>query len=301
MVLAARPGGPRRRSPTSRPRTRTPTGAIAHTKELQDRLFEEIRGRILETDLSVPVRKGPWWYYSRTEEGKQYAIAAAGRAGGPTTEPTTRPRPSRSCSTRTSRRRATSTSPSARSTSPPTTGCWPGRSTPPAASSTSCASATCAAATTCPTSSPATYYGTAWAADGRDLLLRPARRRHAAVPGVAPRARHDPRRRRARVPGGRRALLPRRRPTKDERFLVLHLGSKVTDEVLLPRRRRPDRRRSASSSRASRTSSTASSTTATASSSSPTPTAPRTSSWSRRPSDRPAGRTGARSSPTAPT
>ena len=49
--------------------------AMAHTTELQERLFDEIRARIQETDLSVPVRKGTWWYYSRTEEGKQYGIS----------------------------------------------------------------------------------------------------------------------------------------------------------------------------------------------------------------------------------
>src|SRR5215210_6425652 len=48
---------------------------LAHTKELQTELFEEIRKRIQETDLSVPTRKGPWWWYGRTEEGKQYGIS----------------------------------------------------------------------------------------------------------------------------------------------------------------------------------------------------------------------------------
>ena len=48
---------------------------LRHTKDLQEQLFEEIKARILETDLSVPTRKGPWWWYSRTEEGKQYPIA----------------------------------------------------------------------------------------------------------------------------------------------------------------------------------------------------------------------------------
>ncbi len=52
------------------------TAAVtAHTAGLQERLFEEIRARIQETDLSVPVRNGPWWYYVRTEEGRQYAIS----------------------------------------------------------------------------------------------------------------------------------------------------------------------------------------------------------------------------------
>jgi len=40
----------------------------------QQHLFDEIVARIQETDLSVPVRKGQWWYYHRTEEGKQYGI-----------------------------------------------------------------------------------------------------------------------------------------------------------------------------------------------------------------------------------
>jgi oligopeptidase B len=44
------------------------------TEELQQELFEEIKARILETDLSVPTRKGAWWYYHRTEESKQYGI-----------------------------------------------------------------------------------------------------------------------------------------------------------------------------------------------------------------------------------
>jgi oligopeptidase B len=44
------------------------------TEQLQQDLFAEFTGRIQETDLSVPVRKGPWWYYSRTEEGLQYGI-----------------------------------------------------------------------------------------------------------------------------------------------------------------------------------------------------------------------------------
>ncbi|AYY15121.1 S9 family peptidase [Actinobacteria bacterium YIM 96077] len=47
---------------------------MAHTKELQDALFEEIKERTLETDLSVPVRLGDWWYYTRTVEGRQYPI-----------------------------------------------------------------------------------------------------------------------------------------------------------------------------------------------------------------------------------
>jgi oligopeptidase B len=48
--------------------------ALAHTDDLQARLFEEIKARIKETDLSVPFRKGARWFYSRTVEGQQYPI-----------------------------------------------------------------------------------------------------------------------------------------------------------------------------------------------------------------------------------
>jgi oligopeptidase B len=42
--------------------------------ELRDAIFGEIKARTKETDLSVPARKGGWWYYARTEEGKQYGV-----------------------------------------------------------------------------------------------------------------------------------------------------------------------------------------------------------------------------------
>jgi oligopeptidase B len=41
---------------------------------LRDKLYQEILGRIQQTDLSVPVRRGDYFYYTRTEEGKQYPI-----------------------------------------------------------------------------------------------------------------------------------------------------------------------------------------------------------------------------------
>lgn len=48
--------------------------AMKPTTDLQETLFTEMVARIKETDLSVPVRKGPWLYYSRTVEGSSYAI-----------------------------------------------------------------------------------------------------------------------------------------------------------------------------------------------------------------------------------
>ena len=47
-------------------------GLMAPFKALQEALYTEMLGRIKQTDLSVPSRIGEYFYYSRTEEGKQY-------------------------------------------------------------------------------------------------------------------------------------------------------------------------------------------------------------------------------------
>jgi oligopeptidase B len=44
------------------------------TEELQSKLYAEMLGRIKQTDLSVPVKRDDYFYYTRTEEGKQYGI-----------------------------------------------------------------------------------------------------------------------------------------------------------------------------------------------------------------------------------
>ena len=54
----------------------------AHQKAMRDELFEEIKGRIKQDDSTVPARKGAWYYYSRTVDGKQYPIHCR-RAAGP--------------------------------------------------------------------------------------------------------------------------------------------------------------------------------------------------------------------------
>ncbi len=49
----------------------------AVTKNLEPfaaKLYSEMLGRVKQTDLSVPVRRGEYLYYTRTEEGKQYPI-----------------------------------------------------------------------------------------------------------------------------------------------------------------------------------------------------------------------------------
>lgn len=45
---------------------------MADSKTFEDQLFAEIRGRIKEDDISAPVRKGSYYYYERTLEGKEY-------------------------------------------------------------------------------------------------------------------------------------------------------------------------------------------------------------------------------------
>ena len=52
---------------------------MAHTEELRKELFDEIKGRIKQTDLSVPVKDGDYFYYSRVEEGRDYPIHARKR------------------------------------------------------------------------------------------------------------------------------------------------------------------------------------------------------------------------------
>jgi oligopeptidase B len=37
-------------------------------------IFEEIRSRVQETDMSTPVEFGPWWYVTSTTEAKSYPI-----------------------------------------------------------------------------------------------------------------------------------------------------------------------------------------------------------------------------------
>jgi oligopeptidase B len=53
----------------------------AATAGLRDQLFKEMVARIEETDLSVPARKGPWLYYSRTVKGSNYGIHCRRPAG----------------------------------------------------------------------------------------------------------------------------------------------------------------------------------------------------------------------------
>ena len=61
--------------------------AMSGTLRLRRALYDEMVARIEETDLSVPVRKGPWLYYGRTVEGSNYGIHCRRPAGPEGTGP----------------------------------------------------------------------------------------------------------------------------------------------------------------------------------------------------------------------
>ncbi|HEV8661017.1 MAG TPA: S9 family peptidase, partial [Thermoanaerobaculia bacterium] len=47
---------------------------MAPYESFRNKLYDEMLGRIKQTDMNVPYRKGTWFYNSRTEQGKQYPI-----------------------------------------------------------------------------------------------------------------------------------------------------------------------------------------------------------------------------------
>ena len=48
----------------------------AHTQALEDKVYEEIVGRIKQDDATVPYRLRGYWYYTRFETGKEYPVYA---------------------------------------------------------------------------------------------------------------------------------------------------------------------------------------------------------------------------------
>jgi oligopeptidase B len=58
--------------------------ALAHLGPLRSRLFDEIVGRVQETDASAPIRLAPYEYFSRTIEGQQYGVHCRRPVGGGT-------------------------------------------------------------------------------------------------------------------------------------------------------------------------------------------------------------------------
>jgi oligopeptidase B len=55
------------------------TRETAHVRDFEEKLFEEIKGRFKQTDMSVPYRLDDYFYYTRYEEGKEYPIRARKR------------------------------------------------------------------------------------------------------------------------------------------------------------------------------------------------------------------------------
>jgi len=47
---------------------------LAPHAELRERLYQEMLGRIQQKDEAVPFRRGRWWYFTRTLEGRQYPL-----------------------------------------------------------------------------------------------------------------------------------------------------------------------------------------------------------------------------------
>ena len=56
--------------------------AMAHTEDLQEELFEEIKGRIQQDDATVPYRYKDFEYYTRYEDGREYPIHCRRRLSG---------------------------------------------------------------------------------------------------------------------------------------------------------------------------------------------------------------------------
>jgi len=47
---------------------------LKHTEELQEKLFQEMRARMKETDMTVPYKWKDYFYYDRYEEGSEYPL-----------------------------------------------------------------------------------------------------------------------------------------------------------------------------------------------------------------------------------
>ena len=50
---------------------------MAPHRALEQKIYDEIVGRLKQDDASVPQRRNGYWYYSRFESGKQYQIGRA--------------------------------------------------------------------------------------------------------------------------------------------------------------------------------------------------------------------------------
>ena len=235
--------------------------SLADTGPLRERLYSEIVGRVRQTDVSPPVRRGDFEYFSRTIEGQQYDVHCRRPAALPALpDPDAPPGPRRarpSCSTRTRSRQGHDYF---------------------AVGDLAVNPAQTLAAYTTDTSGGERYdLRFRSLRDGRrpsrrrdrrvlrrrvgerrpHRALHPARRGDAPLAGVATHRRHDGRRRRARLPGGRRPVLrvggPRpHRPRAGDRVGVEGDHRSAAGRRRRRRRRCPRRRATRAGSRVPR-------------------------------------------------
>ncbi len=57
------------------------TAGLEHTEPVQQRVFADIKARVQETDASAVVQRGDWEYFTRTIEGREYAVHCRRPAG----------------------------------------------------------------------------------------------------------------------------------------------------------------------------------------------------------------------------
>ena len=57
-------------------------GVLAHLKGFREELFQEMKARIKEEDVSVPYRENGYWYQQRYEAGKEYPMHLRARSSG---------------------------------------------------------------------------------------------------------------------------------------------------------------------------------------------------------------------------
>ena len=67
----------------------------AHLADLRQTIFDEIKARTLETDLSVPTRNRGYWYYGRSFEGREYGASCRVPVADP--DDWTPPQPAEDC------------------------------------------------------------------------------------------------------------------------------------------------------------------------------------------------------------
>ena len=190
---------------------------MAPTEPLQKKLYDEMLGHIKETDVSLsPTAYGGYFYYSRTEEGKQYPIHCRKQGLDATQPEAGHPRPERA-------RRGPALHGARRLRQSATTAtCSPTPPTTPASASTRCTSRTCAPAKRSPTHAERVG-SVVWAADNKTLFyavedddtkrqyqLYPPRPRRSRIRQTPSSTKNDERFNRRRRPDPRQEVPPAR-------------------------------------------------------------------------------------------